>query len=237
MSIAVLSISMSGLALATTISTTALWALPQADGRAIGDIAQQALVAQLSASYRDVQVRPVGKFPLPNCADPSLIATTVVGPLPVSSRMLATVRVRCEHTEQTLPLWFAVHAVGPVPVAARDLEAGSVLAEGDYVMGEADLASMRAHPSDSGFASSRWRIRVPVRKDDLLIGSAIERAPPVMAGEEVIATLADGVLHVDLRARALQDGRVGATVRVRNASSGGEFPATVTGVGRVEVQP
>lgn len=77
--------------------------------------------------------------------------------------------------------------------------------------------------------------RTPLRTATLIRKSQLERPPDVARGDLVTVNVFEGGAHLSLEGRAEQGGFKGATIVVRNTSSGKDFRAQVTGKDQVTV--
>ncbi len=110
----------------------------------------------------------------------------------------------------------------PVVVSVRDIPAGGVVGPEDVVVRKREYtqatASLLLRDTDAVGRKARWRIvaGVPLRKDYLEDTAALRRGDPVLLVAE------SGRVRITGRGVALQGGRVGDVVLVRNLASGKE---------------
>lgn len=120
----------------------------------------------------------------------------------------------------------------PVVVAARNIAPGSLLGAEDLAVRQKDIsvageATLRGL-SDAIGKRTRWQLSggVPVRREYLEDPESLKRGDPVVIEAET------GAVRITGKGVALQAGRVGETVMVRNQLSGKEM-AGVLAPGRV----
>ncbi len=122
-----------------------------------------------------------------------------------------------------------------VPVANRAIYFGERLTQADF----------HTEFRDSTFSNDRalkpeeidgQRLKSPVRVNDIISRSQIEKEKALVKGSIVRLKSNDSSFEVSLEARAEQDGFVGDTVAVRNLQSQHILQATVTGKSEVLAQ-
>jgi len=154
----------------------------------------------------------------------------------LASRMLVTVRVRCEdEREATVPVWFKVKAYAPVAVAARDLPRGGALTPDDLRVEQVDLARLRGDTVARETLPAGLRMVTPVRAGTPVLQAAVRTEPDVVAQQPVLIRATAGVVKIEMLGLALQNGRIGDRVQVLNLSSGDTLLARVTRSRAVEI--
>lgn len=81
------------------------------------------------------------------------------------------------------------------------------------------------------------RMRTGVRAGQVLTLRQVEMGALVTAGEQVALVAGDGEFSVSVAAKAMQSGRAGEQIRVRNIASGRVVPAWVVGRGTTRTRP
>lgn len=120
-------------------------------------------------------------------------------------------------------------------VAARTLPAGAVLQAADLTHALVERDRVR-RPVDSPLAAVGLRTRRPVPEGEPLDEGALERPLLVERGELVIAVVVRGDLTVTGRGVALEDGRLGETIRLESPDGARSFLGRVTADDEVEVR-
>ncbi|HLX46136.1 MAG TPA: flagellar basal body P-ring formation chaperone FlgA [Bryobacteraceae bacterium] len=120
-------------------------------------------------------------------------------------------------------------------VAAANIPAGKPIQAGQLRLetGEdspLDETVVRSLEEATGFVA-----KTPLHKASVIRKNQIERAPDVARGDVVTVHVFEGAAHLSMEGRAQQDGVKGASILVRNPSSGKDFRAQVTGKDQVTI--
>lgn len=155
--------------------------------------------------------------------------------LPEPSSLREHLRVRVTGADGDMA-WVTAQLVLDVPVYV----AASALQRGDRAQGRAmiELRSLASLPRDAVLADTPLddRVaRVTIRQGDVLRELSLEVPVVVERNQIVEVTVQRGAIVVQSRGVALEPGRAGDVVRVRNANSENVYTAIVRGPGRVEV--
>jgi flagella basal body P-ring formation protein FlgA len=158
---------------------------------------------------------------------------------PPSRRMLLWVDIWIDNAfSRSIPVNFEVRAYQDGYVASQDLMSGSLVTPASFVRREVDIADAphetavsARNPNDSAL----WRVRRSVNKGDPVLRSQIEAAPAVTRGEQITLRTHTGMVLLEGRVEALQDGYQGQMVRVKAASATSSVMARVAGPGMVEI--
>lgn len=129
----------------------------------------------------------------------------------------------------TAPLWFGVSVTSEVLVAARDLALGTVLSPDDVVLRVAEVAGAPGTPVESLQVIRGQRVSHPLAAGEILVLEAIEPAPAIARGERLVVTARAGPVRIEAMALALEDGREGESIRVRNPDGRARYEVVVTG--------
>ncbi|HWW08314.1 flagellar basal body P-ring formation chaperone FlgA [Collimonas sp.] len=158
---------------------------------------------------------------------------------PPSHRMLLWVDIWIDSAfSRSIPVSFEVRAYQEGYVASQDLMSGSLVNPASFERREVDIAdaphgnalSVR-NPTDNAL----WRVRRSVNKGDLVLRSQVEAAPAVTRGEQITLRTRTGLVSLEGRVEALQDGYQGQMVRVKAAAATNSVTARVAGPGMVEI--
>lgn len=155
--------------------------------------------------------------------------------LPDSRSLDERVRVRVTGAEGG-QAWVSATLDLEVPVwtAARTVDRGASVSNALRV----ELMPVGTLPHDAVYADESLAgmvARMPLRAGDPVRRSSVE-APIAIERQQLVAVVARrGAVVVDTRAVALESGRVGDVIRLRNVGSESLLSAVVTGVGRAEV--
>lgn len=213
-------------------------------GHEIEQAAREALQSWLSERSQRAEVRALAvprDLQLPEGA-----AELVVRPIDDTQprkRMLVWVDVWAGgRFVRTLPVSFEVSAWAIVPASSSGAPAGAPLDVRALALSEVDVTLLPAAAIPAGAlpamaSTGAQRLRRPVHPGEALTVRHLESVPAVERGQWLTARSVAGSVALESRVEALQDGRVGQTVRVKQANSANSISARVTGPGQVEVQP
>jgi flagellar basal body P-ring formation protein FlgA len=216
---------------------------PQAQPRQ--RIEAAALQAQASRDLSDWLARqPVSRFevsPVSPVADVDVPA----GPWSLSTRSLATgqapvgrtivwVEVRvADHVEKRVPVVMMVRSFAPRWQARIDLPARAAVGAEGFERQEVELA-LPYLPAPAELPMG-VRLTRALAAGQVLQTAHLEQAIEVTRGDLVDAHVRRGLVSVQTRGEALQDGRQGQRVQVRIAGATGPVLALVVGPGTVQV--
>jgi flagella basal body P-ring formation protein FlgA len=166
-----------------------------------------------------------------------------VRPLPDSGspsrRMLVWVDIWIDSAfSRSIPVNFEVRAYQDGYVASQDLMTGALVDPASFERREVDIANApyeKAVSAKSASDSALWRVRRSVNKGDPVLRSQVEAAPAVTRGEQITLRTRTGLVSLEGRVEALQDGYQGQMVRVKSASATNSVMARVAGPGMVEI--
>jgi flagella basal body P-ring formation protein FlgA len=202
--------------------------------------------AAAEAALRDWMARqPVARYEIepiavpPETQVPSGDVQLGVRPLPTgqapAGHLTLWVDVRVDdRTVRQLPVVMKVRSFAPRWVARTDVVAGSVLDPADFEQREVALETQR-RPALSMPPATPARLTRPLRAGQVLEAGDLAGLTDVTRGEPVTASIQRGLVSVQARGEALQDGRSGQSIRVRIAGATAAVLAEVTGPGRVQV--
>ena len=119
--------------------------------------------------------------------------------------------------------------------ATRALGAGAILTPGDVATVAGDPGRVPLLPLPSADALVGARLRRTVAAGGAIAGDAVTAAPLVRRGDEITTAVRVGPVQATGRATALDDGALGAVVRVRIEKR--QLRGRVSGAGEVEITP
>lgn len=120
--------------------------------------------------------------------------------------------------------------------AAKNIQRGNVIAKGDLeVVQETTIRRHGEALVNEKEALGKQASR-NIRAGTTLTSAMVDYPPVVERGNPVIILAENDVLRITTRGEALEDGRLGERVRVKNLQSGKEFSSTVTAPGWVTVK-
>ena len=119
--------------------------------------------------------------------------------------------------------------------AARALAPGTILRPGDVIAAAGDPGRVPLQPLPQAGALVGARLRRAVGPGGAIAADAVAAAPLVRSGDEVATTVRVGPIVAQGRATALEDGALGAIVRVQIEKR--RLRGRVRGPGEVEITP
>jgi flagellar basal body P-ring formation protein FlgA len=154
-------------------------------------------------------------------------------------QMDVNVLVRGEH-KLSLPVYFDVRLIQPVLVARRSLATGEILIDENSLTDRRAVDAQARIPQPATLLGKR--IRRPVAAGQLLTDADVIDEPVAAAKAAVksrqpvkmVVRLAN--YNVEANGEAMQDGKIGDRVQVRNIDSKKVLYGRVTGPGTVEVE-
>jgi flagella basal body P-ring formation protein FlgA len=120
---------------------------------------------------------------------------------------------------RTLYVKATVHPFAQVAVAARDMDRGEPIGEGDFDMVRKDLASApKGHITDSSMLAGLIAAQ-SIPSGSVISLRSVERPLAVKRGSVVAAEVTGNGFRVSAKAKALDNGRVGDVIRLVNTDS------------------
>ncbi len=130
-----------------------------------------------------------------------------------------------------------IHKFGEVLVTADRIRRHERLAATKFVRKRMEITSLQEQPVTAPDAVSGFRSTRNLPKGKILTRSALEPVPDIEVGREVSIILDNGLYVLTAPGRAMQDGRAGQYVRVKNLSSGKIIVAKVVDARSVAIDP
>ena len=127
-----------------------------------------------------------------------------------------------------------------VVLATKAIERGRVIVATDLYLDRQDVTDLTDYCSAADTligtkAKRSIRALLPVRKNDVEEQTRPETTILIKRREQVKMTARIGALDVSATGEALQDGRMGDVIRIRNIESNANVQGRVTGLGEVEI--
>ena len=155
------------------------------------------------------------------------------GQAPVG-RIIVWVDVRvADRVERRVPVVMMVWSFAPRWQARTDLPARAAVGPDGFERQEVEL-SVPYLPAPAKLPTG-MRLTRALAAGQLLLATHVEQAIEVTRGDVVVAHMRRGLVSVQTRGEALQDGRSGQRVQVRIAGATGPVPALVVGPGALQV--
>jgi flagella basal body P-ring formation protein FlgA len=203
------------------------------------DPAREALLDHLRARYPQlarIDIAPVGSFTpllLPSGV-PSFSVRAIRTDL-LAKRVNVWVDVSVNGVRAaSLPVWFAVNAYRSVVVATRNVARYERVGKADLRIEERDVAGM-SEPLAVMRATESLRTRQPLTAGEIVLTSGIETAPSVSRNQEIQVQVHSGGVVIETSGIALQEGRVGDRITVRNPGSRKDYVAKIISEGSAMV--
>ncbi len=201
---------------------------------AVAEAAREALQQQaerdgLLAPDIEVSVSPVGTKEAPRCAQAPLVET-------MENRFASRMRfsARCPGVDGSRTV-FTVRGTlsAEVVVAAATVPSGKPLAASDLTLDRRDISSVPDPMSSIEDATGQAPMR-PLRPGQVLQKRLLTAPVLVKRGEVVLIEARSGPIQVTASGEALEPGRQGDVVRVRNVNTGKVIRARVVDTGTVQ---
>jgi flagellar basal body P-ring formation protein FlgA len=155
--------------------------------------------------------------------------------LPSANSEMMTAKVTCQAPNWTLYVPVRLHAWVEAVVAAATLAPNTKLTAAELTQGRADsLAGNGGLITDLHQAEGKI-LRVGLMAGAPILSPQLDLPIAVHRGQQVMLTLTDPEMTLRTTATALDDGRVGDTIQVKNADSQKTLRATVARDGGVEI--
>lgn len=217
-------------AMALTGAAAAATVVGGESAAAIRAAVTDAVHPRLGRSDATIEVGAIdGRLHLPQC--PALAVS-----LDGTSGAMMTAKVDCPSPDWTIYVPVRVHAWVNAVVAADNLAPETKLT--------ADLLSRRRvdmYAAGGALVTDPDRIEGKILRVGLMAGapilaSLLENPIVIHRGQRVLLTLSDGTMMIRDSVVALEDGRVGDTITMRNPESQKVIQATVAGDGSAEIR-
>lgn len=209
--------------------------------QALQDIAQ---LEQTASQWLDRQLsKEDGRYEVKfSSLDPRLRLTACLSPLLVEVqgendlRGRVNLKVACLDQDWFIYLGATIAHYKQVVVARTDLPRKASLSSTLLSLSEVDVSKVRGDYYTSLEEVQGLQLRSRLRAGDVLSSNNILITDAINRGEQITIVATNGTLSVRMGGEALDSGKVGDQVRVRNLQSGRVVRALVVGRGRVEVR-
>jgi len=132
---------------------------------------------------------------------------------------------------------FQIDRFADVLVAADRIATRQTVSESDFVLQRTNVTTLYEKPVTDYTSIAGLRTKRNLAKGSILTNSALESAPEIEAGGEVSIVYQSGLCRITASGTALQTGRLGDHIKIRNKTSGQVVLATVTKTSEVSVTP
>ena len=169
---------------------------------------------------------------LPLCNDDALSASLESPATPVGR---VTVRVSCTAPSPwRLFVQAQVSLYQQVVVSSRPLSRGGVIGAQDIRLAERDTGLLNSNYLLDPAQAIGMQLKRNVSADTVLSHTQLEQNRLIQRGDKVVISAGNSSDNVRMPGEALEDGTLGAQIRVRNTRSNRVIRARVTGPGQVE---
>lgn len=142
-----------------------------------------------------------------------------------------------DHLVKSVPVLFEVNGSRQAFMARHDIARGSAVSAADVELREVDAFADMSEPiSPVDFAKAAVRAKTGFRKGSILSRANVETVPDVARGDSVLLLARDGLVSVESRVEAMQDGYVGQIIKVRPGNSNNQILAKIIEPGKVELR-
>jgi flagellar basal body P-ring formation protein FlgA len=155
--------------------------------------------------------------------------------LPPAGTAAMTVKVECPSPNWAIYVPVRLHAYVEAVTASTNLAPNTKLTTNELSRGRVDAFSSNGGLVTETAQAEGKILKVGVVAGTPILASFLQQPLVVRRGEKVLMTLTDGDMVVRSTALAMEDGRVGDSIEVKNASSQKIVRATVAEDGTVEI--
>ena len=128
-----------------------------------------------------------------------------------------------------------VYVYRQIPVAKHNLLRGKTLTSTDITLETINISLIRQELIDSQAAAIGLEVRRNISQGAPLIKSSIQQPMAIKRGEIVTIAAKAGTISVNTTGSALNDGRLGQKIRVRNSQSNRVITGRVVAEGKVQI--
>jgi len=146
-----------------------------------------------------------------------------------------TVKIECPAPNWTIYVPVRLHAYVEAVTASTNLAPNTKLSANELSRGRVDAFSSNGGLVTEPTQAEGKILKVGGGTGAPILASFLQQPLVVRRGEKVLMTLTDGDMEVRSTALAMEDGRVGDSIQVKNASSQKIVRATVAEDGTVEI--
>ena len=152
-----------------------------------------------------------------------------------SANLALIVRVD-DRVERNISLRVEVEALADMVIAARPLERGEVVKEGDVVIGKRDLSKVQGRVYRTLDEVLGKMVRTGIRGNSPLRNDTLERVPLIKSGQLVTIVAENNTMRITASGKARNSGAAGDEIMVQNLTSQKEISARVLDAATVRVE-
>lgn len=120
-------------------------------------------------------------------------------------------------------------------ISKKRINKGEDINERDLSVREVDVLKVRGTPVPFGVDFGIYEADQSIPEDDVLVLRDLYRKPDVRKGDIIDVVASEGLMHVALKARALEDGIRNEYITVRNEETSKKIQVLITDEGKAEV--
>ncbi len=154
----------------------------------------------------------------------------------VGTSILKMIASLCDGNEMSQLLTARIRIFRRVAVSAHRLPRHAVLAPQDIRMELREITSLSDRPVTSYEEVMGRRTRRSISGGRVLVASDFEPIPIIERGSGVMVSVVVGLVTVTSKGMALEDGSIGAKIRVQDLTTGRRLVGTVVGKGLVVLE-
>jgi flagella basal body P-ring formation protein FlgA len=132
---------------------------------------------------------------------------------------------------------YRIDRFADVLVASDKIATRQTVGDQDFVMQRMNITNLLEKPVTDISAPTGLRMKRNLAKGAILTWASVETTPEVESGREVSIVYQSGMCRITAVGTALQTGRIGDHIKIRNNSSRQVVLATVTNTSEVSVTP
>ncbi|MEK7775179.1 MAG: flagellar basal body P-ring formation chaperone FlgA [Candidatus Zixiibacteriota bacterium] len=132
---------------------------------------------------------------------------------------------------------YRIDRFADVLVAVDRIATRQIVANDDFIVQRTNVTTLIEKPVTDVSSIAGLRMKRNLAKGTILTVSALETAPEVESGRDVSIVYQSGLCRITASGTALQSGRLGDHIKIRNKTSGQVVLATVTNTSEVSVTP
>lgn len=195
--------------------------------------AKTALMAQLKPHYTRVQLDVISQVQGSSYGLDDL-KTEITLHYPTAKRVCVWLIHENPH-QKRIPIWFKVRAYTNVWVAKRRLSKNTLIENKSFNLEERNIAGLITAPAKS--IPQHLMINTSITRNTILMNKMLKSPPLVTQGKPVKVTLHHHQITLIIDAIALEDGRLGQTITVKNQNTQQRFAARISGFQQAEAMP
>jgi len=123
-------------------------------------------------------------------------------------------------THKRAQIRLRIHKYAQVMVTRGPIKRHEVITQNNVTMKKMEVTSLQEQPLDSLDGNSAFRARRNLARGKIITRSAIEPVPDIDVGREVSIVFDNGPCVITAPGRALQSGRIGDRVKIKNTATG-----------------